>query len=100
MSRIASLRNLILSAVAGLLMASIILLVVSQIQADPAAVTTVSAPVEQESVQVSDDSPLDMQLRAIIVEQGLTGDPSVGRDIPSIDEPIAQLGKRLFFTQA
>ncbi len=100
MSRITSLRNLTLSVIAGLLMAAIILLVVSQIQADPAMVTTSQAPIEQEATQPSEDSPLDPQLRAIIAELGLTGDPSAGREIPSIDEPIAQLGKRLFFTQA
>ena len=43
---------------------------------------------------------LDAQLRAVIAEQGLTGDPSLGRDLPSIDEPMAQLGKKLFFTKA
>ena len=100
MSRITSFRNLMLSTVAGLLMAAIILLVVSQIQAEPAVVETTAAPVEQETVVQSGGNPLDMQLRAIIAEQGLTGDPSIGREIPTIDEPIAQLGKRLFFTQA
>jgi cytochrome c peroxidase len=100
MSRITSIRNLTLSAVAGLLMAAIILLVVSQIQAEPAVVETSASPSEQEAVILSDDGPLDLQLRAIITENGLTGDPSMGREIPGIDEPIAQLGKRLFFTQA
>ena len=44
--------------------------------------------------------PLDVELFSLIDEQGLTGDPSVGRDLPSIEDPLAQLGKRLFFTQA
>ena len=100
MSHITSLRNLTLSVIAGLLMAAIILLVVSQIQAIRAMVATLQAPIEQEATQPSEDSPLDPQLRAIIAELGLTGDPSAGREIPSIDEPIAHLGKRLFFTQA
>ena len=43
---------------------------------------------------------VDAQLRAVIAEQGLTGDPSLGRDLPSIDEPMVQLGKKLFFTKA
>ena len=46
------------------------------------------------------DRILDAQLRAIIAEQGLTGDPSAARDLPSIDEPMAQLGKKMFFTKA
>ena len=44
--------------------------------------------------------PLDVELFALIDEQGLSGDPSIGRDLPSIEDPLAQLGKRLFFTQA
>jgi cytochrome c peroxidase len=43
---------------------------------------------------------LDVQLDAIIAEQGLTGDSSVGRDLPDIEDPLAQLGKKLFFTKA
>ena len=46
------------------------------------------------------DTTLDSQLRTIIAERGLIGDPSTGRDIPSIDEPLAQLGLKLFFTKA
>ena len=45
-------------------------------------------------------SETDILLRALILDQGLTGDPSRGRDLPSIDEPLAQLGKALFFTKA
>ncbi len=43
---------------------------------------------------------LDAGLRAIIADQGLSGDPSQGRDLPSINDPLAQLGKQLFFTKA
>ncbi len=46
------------------------------------------------------DRILDAQLRAAIAEQGLTGDPSIGRDLPSINDPMAQLGKKMFFTKA
>ncbi|HRX05326.1 MAG TPA: cytochrome c peroxidase, partial [Anaerolineae bacterium] len=45
-------------------------------------------------------SPLDDALRQEIVTRGLTGDPSLGRDLPAIDDPLAQLGKQLFFTKA
>ncbi len=43
---------------------------------------------------------IDTQLRALIADNNLTGDPSSGRTFPSIEEPLAQLGKKLFFTKA
>ncbi len=43
---------------------------------------------------------LDEESAAIVAEQGLTGDPSVGRDVPDIESPLAQLGMKLFFTKA
>jgi len=42
----------------------------------------------------------DTLLRSVITAQGLTGDPSVGRELPEIDDPLAQLGKALFYTTA
>ena len=45
------------------------------------------------------DTGLDDQLRSLIKAQGLTGDPSIGRILPSIDSPKAQLGMMLFFTK-
>lgn len=42
----------------------------------------------------------DEQLRALIQEHKLTGDPSAGRDIPSITDAKAQLGMKLFFTKS
>lgn len=45
-------------------------------------------------------SPLDDALRREIVAHGLTGDPSLGRELPGIDDPLAQLGKQLFFSKA
>ena len=38
--------------------------------------------------------------REAIAGLGLTGDPSIGRVLPSIDDPKAQLGMKLFFTKA
>ena len=43
---------------------------------------------------------LDAELRGTIAHQKLTGDPSQGRDLPGINDPLAQLGKQLFFTKA
>lgn len=48
----------------------------------------------------SKQSALDRQLRSLIAARGLTGDPAAGRELPGIDDPLAQLGKRLFFTKA
>ncbi len=42
----------------------------------------------------------DEQLRDIINTHRLTGDPSQGRELPSISDPLAQLGMQLFYTQA
>lgn len=42
---------------------------------------------------------LDGDVRARIAQAGLTGDPSTGRDIPDINDPLPQLGKLLFFTK-
>jgi len=45
-------------------------------------------------------SSLDNQLSTLIQSHNLTGDPSTGRDIPSIDNPQSQLGMKLFYTKA
>jgi cytochrome c peroxidase len=45
-------------------------------------------------------SPLDQELQAVIAANNLTGDPSLGRDLPHIEDPLAQLGMKLFFTKA
>ncbi|MFT5813944.1 MAG: cytochrome c peroxidase [Psychroserpens sp.] len=45
-------------------------------------------------------STLDADVKAIIVTQNLTGDPSTGRALPDIEEPKAQLGMKLFFTKS
>lgn len=43
---------------------------------------------------------INAQLRAVIAAQGLTGDPSSGRDLPNISDPLPQLGMKLFYTPA
>ncbi len=48
--------------------------------------------------QPEDD--LDAELRVLIAEQNLTGDPSLGRTLESIGDPLAQLGKKLFFSKS
>lgn len=43
---------------------------------------------------------LDMNVRNMIAAEGLTGDPSAGRSLPSVNDPLAQLGKLLFFSKS
>jgi cytochrome c peroxidase len=45
-------------------------------------------------------SGLDEQLRPLLAANGLSGDPALGRRIPSIDDPLPQLGRLLFFSKA
>ncbi len=48
----------------------------------------------------SDDNPTDAALRALIEARGLTGDPAAGQTLPSIDDPRAVLGRKLFFSKS
>ena len=49
---------------------------------------------------VLSEEKFDQQLRKIIAQHGLTGEPRNAHDLPSIIEPVAQLGKKLFFSKA
>ena len=42
----------------------------------------------------------DAALRSLIQTHGLTGDPASGHELPSVDEPLAQLGLKLFFSKS
>jgi cytochrome c peroxidase len=42
----------------------------------------------------------DVALRGLIGAQQLTGDPAEGQDLPNIDDPLAQLGRKLFFSKS
>ena len=48
----------------------------------------------------SDQTAVDTELRAIIDAKQLTGRPQTDQDLPSIDDPLPTLGKRLFFSQS
>lgn len=43
---------------------------------------------------------LDTTLRALINREGLTGDASGNRSLPDINTPLAELGKKLFFSKS
>lgn len=45
------------------------------------------------------EDPLDTELMALITAENLTGDASINRTLPNITDPLAQLGKALFFTK-
>lgn len=45
-------------------------------------------------------SALDAALRPLIASHGLTGDPTVGRELPNIADAMPQLGKLLFFSKS
>ena len=49
------------------------------------------------AVDEEDISPL--HIRSVATVLGLTGDPTTNRTLPDINDPKAQLGKKLFFTK-
>ena len=49
------------------------------------------------AVDEEDTSPL--RVRSVATVLGLTGDPTTDRILPDINDPKAQLGKKLFFTK-
>lgn len=42
----------------------------------------------------------DSVLRELIAQHGLTGNPADGLEVPSIEEPVAELGRKLFFSKS
>ncbi|WP_192021716.1 DUF1566 domain-containing protein [Shewanella sp. WPAGA9] len=46
-----------------------------------------------------DVAPVDVHAQVLINEQGLTGDPTTGRNLPDINDAKAQLGKALFYSK-
>lgn len=48
----------------------------------------------------SPGTPTDVALRGLIGAHQLSGDPAAGHDLPSIDEPLAVLGRKLFFSKS
>lgn len=73
---------------------------VSSQEADAQSTGTVEETAAIQEAGASAAAALDSELRAIIDELDLTGDPSIGRELPSIGDPVAQLGKKLFFSKA
>lgn len=49
-------------------------------------------------VETSTPNPIDTQLRQRVQAANVTGDLELGRTLPAITDPLAQLGRDLFFT--
>jgi cytochrome c peroxidase len=63
--------------------------------------TLTIAPAEPDTAPAPTVEPtLDDDLRGIISERGLSGDAAAGRELPSIEDPLAQLGMKLFYSKA
>lgn len=45
-------------------------------------------------------SETDRALRGVIRAHGLTGDPAAGLELPSMDDPVSRLGRKLFFSKS
>lgn len=58
--------------------------------------TVLAAPVEPTVA----DNETDIELRSLIAVHNLSGDASIGRDLPSATDPIAVLGRELFFSKS
>ena len=56
--------------------------------------------IAQVTINIAQLSALDQQVFDLIDQHGLTGDPTSHRNLPSINDSMAQLGKRLFFTKS
>ncbi len=64
----------------------------------PAAATPAAPPAPAPAPAAAD--PQDTQLRRLIDAEELTGDAAFNRTLPAISDPIAQLGKKLFFSRS
>ncbi len=63
-------------------------------------VTAILVPLILVACSAEDDDTTPLRVRSIATVVGLTGDPTTNRDLPSITDPKAQLGMKLFFTRA
>ncbi|MFS1525705.1 cytochrome-c peroxidase [Microbulbifer sp. 2304DJ12-6] len=46
------------------------------------------------------DKQLNSEVRELVTSMGLSGDPAAGRNLPVVDDPVVQLGMKLFFSKA
>lgn len=48
----------------------------------------------------AEEASLDEEVRQLISANGISGDPTIGRNLPDIADPLPQLGLKLFFTKS
>lgn len=72
---------------------------VQDVRPNSRVLITRDGPTAIATVPAAQSSPTD-ELRVLIGQLDLAGDPSLGRDLPTVDDPLAQLGKQLFFSKA
>lgn len=63
-------------------------------------ITALLAPLVLGACAVDETDTSALRVRSVATVLGLTGDPTTRRDLPSITDPKAQLGMKLFFTKA
>jgi len=54
----------------------------------------------QTIVEANNDTALDVRLRNVLADENINGNPAEGLDIPSIDDPVSQLGMKLFYSKS
>jgi cytochrome c peroxidase len=72
-------------------------------ESEPEAALSSMADESQETEAPETTQPLsetDQQLLGLVDDLGLARDPLAGRSLPTIDQPIAQLGRALFFSKS
>lgn len=52
------------------------------------------------TAETENTTVVNTRLRQLIANNNITADPTVGRSLPSINDPLAQLGKKLFFSKS
>lgn len=50
--------------------------------------------------QSGNTSNLDQRLAVLVQQHGLTGNPATGLNLPSVNDPITQLGMKLFYSKS
>ena len=63
-----------------------------------APVTTVPVPATPVVISTPEPSAIDLELIALIESNDMTVNPALNRDLPLITEPVALLGKALFYS--
>ena len=83
-----------------LLLLSVLTLTACSENSDNANLENQEAENGQNNVVATPSNSLDQQLGVLLNDQSITGDPTSGLDLISINDPIAQLGMKLFYSKS